>query len=132
MPDASCYGQQEAHRLGSDYNYRHQRRTYYLATHSSADLLYRKYTGGTITLECQTLHVMDNKKRIALVLTTTIDTSAAPTTLPSIATRYQFDNHLGTACLELDNTGAVITYEEYYPFGGTSYQAGSSAAEVSL
>ena len=94
--------------------------------------LYRKYTGGTITLECQTLHVMDNKKRIALVLTTTIDTSAAPTTLPSIATRYQFDNHLGTACLELDNTGAVITYEEYYPFGGTSYQAGSSAAEVSL
>src|ERR1035438_5782924 len=47
--------------------------------------LYRKYTGGTITLECQTLHVMDNKKRIALVLTTTIDTSAAPTTLPRIA-----------------------------------------------
>jgi hypothetical protein len=25
------------------------------------------------------------------------------------AIRLQFDNHLGTACLELDETGAVIT-----------------------
>jgi RHS repeat-associated protein len=94
--------------------------------------LYRKYTGGSLTLECQTLHVMDDKKRVALLDTTTVNASAAPSTLPSIATRYQFDNHLGTACLELDETGAVITYEEYYPFGGTSYQAGATATEVSL
>jgi RHS repeat-associated protein len=94
--------------------------------------LYRKYTGGSLTLECQTLHVMDDKKRVALLDTTTVDANAAPSTLPRIATRYQFDNHLGTACLELDETGALITYEEYYPFGGTSYQAGATATEVSL
>jgi RHS repeat-associated protein len=94
--------------------------------------LYREFTSGTITLECQTLHVMDDKKRIALLDTTTVNASVSASTLPSIATRYQFDNHLGTACLELDETGAVITYEEYYPFGGTSYQAGATAVEVSL
>ena len=28
--------------------------------------------------------------------------------------------------------GQIISYEEYYPYGSTSYQAGRSAAEVSL
>jgi RHS repeat-associated protein len=86
--------------------------------------VYREYDGaGNTTLERQTLHVMDNKRRIALVETRTGGASAI---------RFQFDNHLGTACLELDTAGAVITYEEYYPYGSTSYQAGRSAAEVSL
>jgi len=34
--------------------------------------------------------------------------------------------------LELDENAAVITYEEYYPYGCSSYQAGRGAAEVSL
>ncbi|HLJ88498.1 MAG TPA: SpvB/TcaC N-terminal domain-containing protein [Candidatus Angelobacter sp.] len=86
--------------------------------------IYREFNGaGNATLERGTLNVMDNKRRIALVETL----KGAKGVI-----RYQFDNHLGTACLELDNTGAVITYEEYYPFGSTSYQAGRSAAEVSL
>ena len=46
--------------------------------------------------------------------------------------RYQFGNHLGSASLELDESGQIITYEEYLPYGSTSYQAGSTAAEVSL
>src|SRR4029450_9985406 len=41
-------------------------------------------------------------------------------------------NHLGSASLELDHDGRIISYEEYYPYGSTSYQAGRSAAEVSL
>jgi RHS repeat-associated protein len=95
--------------------------------------LYRGYDStGTVTLARETLHVMDDKKRVALVETKTMDASAAPGSLPSTATRYQFDNHLGTACLELDETAAVITYEEYYAYGGTSYQAGRTLAEVSL
>jgi RHS repeat-associated protein len=95
--------------------------------------LYREYDAtGNVTLERETLHVMDDKKRVALVETATVDVSAAPGTLPSTTTRYQFDNHLGTACLELDETASVITYEEYYPYGSTSYQAGNTLAEVSL
>jgi len=75
---------------------------------------------------------MDDKQRIALIETTTTDTSVPAVTLPSATTRYQFSNHLGTACLELDETAAVISYEEYYPYGSTSYQAGLTVAEVSL
>lgn len=37
-------------------------------------------------------------------------------------TRYQLHNHLGSANLELNETGEVISYEEYHPFGTTAYQ----------
>ena len=96
--------------------------------------VYRKYNGNgsNVTLERETLHVMDDKRRVALLETSTIDASAPPNTLPRMTTRYQFDNHLGSACLELDETAAIISYEEYYPYGSTSYQAGRSVAEVSL
>jgi RHS repeat-associated protein len=95
--------------------------------------LYREYDAtGTPSLVRETLHVMNEKKRIALIETKTIDGSVSAASLPSTATRYQFDNHLGTACLELDETAAVISYEEYYPYGSTSYQAGRTLAEVSL
>jgi RHS repeat-associated protein len=92
--------------------------------------LYRRY--GANALERQTLHIMDDKQRIALVETRTADADVPAGQLPSQTIRYQFSNHLSTALLELDETGAVISYEEYYPFGGTSYQAGRSLAEVSL
>src|SRR6266568_8196847 len=75
---------------------------------------------------------MDDKKRVALVETKTVDASAPPNSLPSTTTRYRYDNHLGTACLELDETAAVISYEEYYPYGCTSYQAGYTTTEVNL
>jgi RHS repeat-associated protein len=88
--------------------------------------VYREYDGaGNTTLERQSLNVLDDKRRIALVETK----MGVP---PSPAIRYQFDNHLGTACLELDDNAAVISYEEYYPYGSTSYQAGRTVAEVSL
>jgi len=88
--------------------------------------IYRKSQGGTVTLERETLHLMDGAKRIALVETRTIgsDSSAVQTI------RYQLDNHLQSASLELDETAAVISYEEYYPFGDTSYRSGRNQAEV--
>ena len=46
--------------------------------------------------------------------------------------RYQIDNHLGSASLELDESAAIISYEEYHPFGTTSYRAGRSDTETSL
>src|SRR5258708_5211715 len=61
-----------------------------------------------------------------------VDKKARPASLPVTTVRYQFGNHLGTACLELDENADVITYEEYYPYGSTSYQAGRTLAEVSL
>src|SRR5260370_23317348 len=95
--------------------------------------LYREYdAAGGATLERESLHVMDDKRRVALVETKTVDTSVAPGSLPMTTTRYQFNNHLGTASLELDENALVISYEEYYPYGSTSYQAVRTVTEFSL
>ncbi|HKX27954.1 MAG TPA: SpvB/TcaC N-terminal domain-containing protein [Blastocatellia bacterium] len=92
--------------------------------------IYREYdaTGNNVTLERETLQVMDDKQRLAIVETRTQGSDGSPGQL----IRYQFSNHLGSASLELDNTGQVISYEEYYAYGSTSYQAGRSAVDVGL
>ena len=46
--------------------------------------------------------------------------------------RYQYTNHLGTATLELTDKADVISYEEYYSYGSTSFQSGRTGAEVGL
>jgi RHS repeat-associated protein len=94
--------------------------------------IYREYgsDGTTLQLERQTLHITDDKRRGAMVETKTIDNGqkiASPVPLA----RYQFDNHLGTSCLELDDSAKIISYEEYYPYGSTSYQAVDQSIQVS-
>ena len=37
-----------------------------------------------------------------------------------------------SACLELDQTAQIISYEEYHPYGTTSYRSGRTETEVSL
>ena len=44
--------------------------------------------------------------------------------------RYQFGNHLGSAVLELDDQSDIISYEEYFPYGSTSYQAVASQTDL--
>ncbi|CAG7644579.1 hypothetical protein PAESOLCIP111_04733 [Paenibacillus solanacearum] len=93
--------------------------------------VYREYSGGTVELERETLHVMDDKQRVALIESQTIKDQTLIVS-PQPLVRYQLGNHLGSASLELDENAAVITYEEYTPYGSTAYCAGRSAAEVSL
>jgi RHS repeat-associated protein len=94
--------------------------------------IYREHNGNgtTVTLERETLHVMDDKRRIALIETKTVENgNAVSAAIPE--QRYELGNHLGSASLELDADGSLISYEEYHPYGTTAYQA-MSAAEVSL
>lgn len=91
--------------------------------------LFRLHAATGVVLERQSLHVMDDTKRIALVDTKTVDADV-PSLAPSPLTRYQLDNHLGSASVEVDNVGDIISYEEYYPYGSTSYQAMCSTVEV--
>ncbi|WP_172677348.1 RHS repeat domain-containing protein [Marinifilum fragile] len=51
---------------------------------------------------------------------------------PIAVVRYQLDNHLGSASLELDENADIISYEEYHPFGTTSYRSGRTETETSL
>ena len=92
--------------------------------------IWRKAVNGTLETERETLHVMDDQKRIAIVETLTVE-NGSRVAGPSPVQRYQLDNHLGSASLELDGTASIISYEEYYPYGDTSYRAGRSASEVS-
>lgn len=91
------------------------------------ELFRRRNGSGAVTLERETLHVMDDKQRIALVETKTVDSAAPPDPSPDQLIRYQFGNHLGSSSLELDDRARLISYEEYYPYGSTSYQAVSKA-----
>ena len=50
---------------------------------------------------------------------------------PVAVIRYQYDNHLGSASLELDEQANIISYEEYHPFGTTSYRSGRTETETS-
>lgn len=83
--------------------------------------IYRKYTQNTLNLERTTVNVNDERKIFARI------EKAYDTVI-----RYQYDNHLGSACLELDIAGNIISYEEYHPFGTTSYRSGKNETEVSL
>ena len=75
----------------------------------------------------ETLHVSDDTGRIAMVDTPTVKPAGSRETQ---LTRYQYSNHLGTACLELDDSANIVSYEEYYAFGSTSYQGTDQAREV--
>jgi RHS repeat-associated protein len=87
--------------------------------------LYRKLSStGAIQEETETLHVMDDTLRIAMVETKTIKNSNPAT---EQLLRYQYSNHLGSSSLELDNNANIISYEEYHPFGSTAYQAINAA-----
>ena len=92
------------------------------------EIFRRRNAAGTVTLERETLHIMDDQRRIALVETRTQGSEPG---VPAQLVRYQCGNHLGSAALELDDQGQIISYEEYYPYGSTSYQAGRSSVEVS-
>ncbi len=83
--------------------------------------VYRKYADASLdpVLERETLHVMDDKQRIAMVETRTKGTDSADATL----VRYQFSNHLGTAAIEVDHDADVISYEEYHPYGTTAFHS---------
>src|SRR5262249_39994818 len=91
--------------------------------------VFRRHNASGIVLERETLHVMDDRRSVAVVETRTQGNEAD---VPAQLIRYQFGNHLSSAILELDGAAQIISYEEYYAYGSTSYQAGRSAAEVSL
>lgn len=82
---------------------------------------------GTTALERETLHLMDDTQRIAMVETRTSGTEPG---VPRQLTRYQVGNHLGSAALELDERASISSYELYTPYGSTSYQAVRSRTET--
>jgi RHS repeat-associated protein len=74
--------------------------------------------------------IMDGVQRIAMVETKTIE-GGAPIATPVPKHRFQLGNHLDSALLEVDETGLIISYEEYAPYGTSAYRSAKSGVEVS-
>jgi RHS repeat-associated protein len=95
--------------------------------------VFRRHDGpigaDTATLERETLHVLDDARRVALVEIRTRDT-AGTDQAPRLLIRFQLGNHLDSASLELDDQAQIVSYEEYSPYGSTTYQAVRSRTET--
>jgi RHS repeat-associated protein len=71
---------------------------------------------GSTTRENNTLHVMDDEKRIALI--------RVGSPFPGDATppvKYHLGDHLGSSNVVIDSVGNGINREEYTPYGATSF-----------
>lgn len=88
--------------------------------------IYRKHSNSHSGLERESLHIMDDKQRIALVETRNDVNDGTSQQL----IRYQVSNHLSSASLELDEQAQIISYEEYAPYGNSTYQAVRNQTET--
>jgi RHS repeat-associated protein len=75
-------------------------------------------------LERKTSHITDGSERLALLHQWSEDRLAREThDVTEKRIHYHLANHLGSASLEVNDDGEVISYEEYFPFGGTAFIA---------
>jgi RHS repeat-associated protein len=89
--------------------------------------IYREFqSDGTVALQRETLQVFGQAGRLALIETRTEGIDEGPVEL----IRYQLTDRLNSSVLELDQQAQIITYEEYFPYGSTSYQAVRAATET--
>ncbi|MCW5801284.1 MAG: hypothetical protein KIT31_02645 [Deltaproteobacteria bacterium] len=89
--------------------------------------LFRQFdAGGTAVLLARETLLVSLGGPFASIETRTQGSDPGPAQL----IRYQLGNHLGSATIELDADAQVISYEEYYPYGSTSYQAVRSQTET--
>ncbi|MGN9807395.1 SpvB/TcaC N-terminal domain-containing protein [Micromonospora sp. L32] len=91
--------------------------------------------GGRLVLERISSHVDDGDQRVAVVHRWTVDTATrevqpAPSGAAVLRTRYQLGDQMGSAVLELDGGGGVVSYEEFFPYGGSSFLAGDDLRDV--
>jgi RHS repeat-associated protein len=101
--------------------------------------LYRRYNGNSATLveEIESHHLFEGEQRLLLVDDVVISSKGSlhprPEGLVAQAQtlfRYQYSNHLGSACLDLDDHAEIISYEEYHPYGTSAYRTMKSGIEA--
>jgi RHS repeat-associated protein len=80
---------------------------------------------GSASLTRESVHILDGTKSVAIV-----ENQAEAGAALETFTRYQFSNNLSSVALELDDTAAVISYEEFTPYGSTSYFAVGSTIQA--
>ncbi|AEE53362.1 SpvB/TcaC N-terminal domain-containing protein [Haliscomenobacter hydrossis] len=82
---------------------------------------YRRIRAGVVLEEIETNHLFADDQRVLIVEEVLRTNNNNLRT--GLLYRYQYSNHLGSVGLELDADSAIISYEEYHPYGTTAYQA---------
>jgi RHS repeat-associated protein len=92
--------------------------------------IYRRYrAGGVVADEIESHSILVEDRRVLLLDDVISATSAG--LVAGVLSRYQYNNHLGSSCLELDASSQVISYEEFHPYGTSAYQARGAAIKAS-
>jgi len=77
---------------------------------------YQRIVQGGVTRENNTLHVMDDQSRIALMR---LGNPFPDDTTPAV--KYHLGDHLGSSSVVVDEAGSWLNREEYTPYGETSF-----------
>lgn len=85
----------------------------------------------TVKLERQSLQVRGGE-RFAIVHHWAVTTSESGPQAGEQQVRYQLDDYLGSVAIELDEEAGLLTYEEYFPYGGTSLMWGKNRLDSAL
>jgi RHS repeat-associated protein len=92
--------------------------------------IYRKFDSGSLKVTRHTVHISDDTGRIAMLEIRKQGMQQDDGDTVPVLNRYIYSNHLQSASLELNDSGAVISYEEYHPYGTTAFQAMNSAIKA--
>ena len=94
--------------------------------------VYHKYnTTGELETERVTHHCNDEGLAMLLQEIMTVNDGNSIEN-PITISRYQYGDQLDSAKLELNENAEVLSYEEYHPFGTTSFEMHTNDSEVSL
>ncbi|MEQ1567343.1 MAG: SpvB/TcaC N-terminal domain-containing protein, partial [Myxococcota bacterium] len=93
----------------------------------------RVTSGGRVELERWTSTLSDGVQSLGRRHRWTVDTLGSETDDPAVERwHYALGDHLGSIALELGPSGEILTYEEYFPYGGSSFVAGDDLRDVAL
>ena len=82
--------------------------------------IYREFDGtGNTSLEREVLHINESAGTVCLVESRTV---GSDTDGPQRLFRYSLRTQTGSVSIEVDDQAQVISYEEYTPYGSTSFQ----------
>lgn len=91
--------------------------------------IFRTYNGDqSVNMEMETLLVSSGESRLGLVENRLQGKEESK--IPTQLIRYQYSNYQRSVALELDDQANMVSYEEYTPYGITSYQAMHTQTEV--
>jgi RHS repeat-associated protein len=91
---------------------------YQVALYIDGVFEYHRLVRPSNTVENNTIHVTDNRSRIALVR---VGDAFPDDGAPEKKVKYHVGDHLGSSNVVIDEDGNFINREEYYPYGETSF-----------